>query len=262
MLIPFRKMQAQGNDFALMVLTGVRECRLDLPKLAQAICDRRKGVGADGFVLLTHDDETDARMTIFNSDGSRAAMCGSALRCCSALLFEQTGDRELRISTDSGIKAASVEKRGGNLFAKVNLGKPRFLERQMKAEKLTGSLVDVGNRHFVSFWEELSGQEFTHGPALENSACFPGGVNSEFVRVVSRSEIEMKVWERGCGATQACGTGAVASVFSGIARNLLDKEVTVNMPGGSVRIRENEDGDYILAGQVEHSFSGVFRWKI
>lgn len=258
MLIPFRKMQAQGNDFAILVLTGQKESRLPLPELASDLCDRRKGVGADGLVLLTEDPEADARMTIFNSDGSRAAMCGSALRCCAMLLNGMTGKAELRIATDSGIKTAAI----GSKRVEVNLGKPSLLEEDILASEVRGSLVDIGNLHFVSFWEVLDGQEYTFGPILEKDPGFPAEVNSQFTRVLSRAEIELRIWERGCGATQACGTGAVASVFAGIHKGLLDRDVKVNMPGGSVQIRNLDNGEFILAGEVEHVFSGVHTWKI
>ena len=258
MLIPFRKMQAQGNDFAILLLTGQKETRLPLEELAMDICDRRKGAGADGLVLLLDDPEADARMAIFNSDGSQAEMCGSALRCCARLVHELTGRTELGIATDDGIKTASI----GDNCVEVNLGKPDLFHADKRVAGVRGSLVGIGNLHFVSFWESLVDQEYKYGPVLERHPDFPGEVNSQFVRVVGRGEIELRIWERGCGATQACGTGAVASVFCGIGKGLLDSEVKVNMPGGDVRVRILDNGEFILAGRVEHVYSGVYRWKI
>ncbi|MBW6513501.1 MAG: diaminopimelate epimerase [Candidatus Syntrophosphaera sp.] len=258
MLIPFRKMQAQGNDFIILLLTGQKESRLSLEALAMDICDRRKGAGADGLVLLLDDPEADARMTIFNSDGSRAEMCGSALRCCSRLVYEITGRTELSIATDDGIKTASI----ANDCVEVNMGKPDLFYADKRVAEVRGSLVGVGNLHFVSFWENLVDQEYKYGPVLERHPDFPGEVNSQFVRVIGRGEIELRIWERGCGTTQACGTGAVASVFCGIGKDLLDNEVKVNMPGGNVCVRYQDNGEFILAGSVEHVYSGVYRWKI
>jgi diaminopimelate epimerase len=258
MLIPFRKMQAQGNDFAILELIPAYDTRLPLEELARDICDRRKGAGADGLVLLLADKEADARMLIYNSDGSRAAMCGSALRCCASLLYGLTGRPELTIATDSGIKEADYSPQG----ITVNLGKPRLLDGDRLAEGAKGRLIDVGNLHYVSFVDILDGQEHRLGPILEKHPGFPKPVNVEFVHVISRQEIGMRVWEAGAGATQACGTGSVASVFAGIGKGLLDRRVTVGMPGGKVTIEAREGGDYLLSGEVEDVFNGVYRWKI
>ncbi len=258
MLIPFSKLHAQGNDFVFLQLLHTPKSSLPLEELAKDICDRRSGVGADGLVLLLAAHDADARMLIYNSDGSHAMMCGSALRCCAFLLNKLSGKTELLFATDSGLKTASV--REGQIS--VNLGKPILKERDISLEGITGSLVDMGNPHFVSFQHELNGQELELGPLLERHAHFGEGVNAEFVRALSRLEIDMKVWERGAGATSACGTGAAASVFCGIEQGLLDDEVRVNMPGGDVRIKRLENGEFILAGTVEHTFSGVYKWKI
>lgn len=258
MLIPFSKIQAQGNDFVVLPLLHAPESSLPLDALARDICDRRTGVGADGLVLLLADAAADARMLIHNSDGSLALMCGSALRCCASLLNRLTGKTELRIATDSGLRTALVQGRQ----ISVNLGKPVLREKDLDLEGTVGSVVTVGNLHFVSFQSVLKGQELELGPRLERHPRFREGVNAEFVRVISRLEIEMKVWERGAGATQACGTGAVASVFSGIGKGLLDSEVWVKMPGGAVRITRLESGEFLLAGTVEHTFRGVYQWRI
>ena len=258
MLIPFGKVQVQGNDFVMLQLLHTRNTSLPLDALARDICDRRTGVGADGLVLLLADDEADARMLIYNSDGSHALMCGSALRCCASLLNRLTGKTELLIATDSGLKSATVQERQ----ISVNLGKPVLKEKDLSLEGFTGSVVEVGNLHFVSFQNRLEDQELEIGPRLESHSHFQEGVNVEFVRVISCLEIEMKVWERGAGATQACGTGAVASVFTGIGNGLLDNEVWVKMPGGEVCITRLENGEFLLVGTVEHTFSGVYQWRI
>ncbi len=258
MLIPFSKMQAQGNDFVILQMLHTPEITLPWQDLAKEICDRRKGVGADGLVLLLGDPNANARMLIYNSDGSHAAMCGSALRCCARLLADLRGDSKLRFATDSGILEAVIEAEE----ISVKLGKPQIVEDDIVLEGIEGALIGVGNHHFVSYQKELKGQEFEFGPLLERHSHFQDGVNVEFARVVSRKQIDMTVWERGAGATQACGTGAVATVFYGIQKGFLDSEVQVNMPGGSVSIRALEDGEFVLAGPVEHTFNGVYTWKI
>lgn len=258
MLIPFDKLQAQGNDFVVLQLLHSPETSLPPDALARDICDRRTGVGADGLVLLLADPDADARMLIHNSDGSHALMCGSALRCCASILHGLSGRTELRIATDSGLKTATVSGRQ----ISVNLGRPALTEKDIQLEEVTGSLVEVGNQHFVSFQTVLNGQELELGPRLERHPRFREGVNVEFVRVISRLELELRVWERGAGATQACGTGAVASVFCGIGKGLLDGQVWVKMPGGAVQVTRLDSGEFLLAGTVEHTFSGVYKWKI
>lgn len=262
MLIPFRKMQAQGNDFLILELLEARDYGLPLEELARDACDRRKGFGADGLVVLLGDPQADARMVIHNSDGGRAQMCGSALRCCAIILHSATGQDRLRLATDSGIREAVIQTAGSGATVEVSLGSPGFLEEELIAAGVTGSLVDVGNLHFVSFRADIQGQELALGPLLENHPRFPGAVNSEFVRVLSRQSIELVVWERGCGATQACGSGAVASVFTGIRKGLLDNKVLVRMPGGEVLVRQAEGGEMLLAGCVADIGTGVYRWKI
>jgi len=247
MLIPFCKMQAQGNDFVILRFTYRTDSSLPLPELACDICDRRKGVGADGLVILLADPKADARMLIHNSDGSRASMCGSALRCCAELV--------------SGLKHKKQLYDAIEFLREVNLGRPSLIQSDLEVEGAKGSLVDVGNLHFVSFWEVLDGQEFRLGPLLEKHPAFPGPVNSQFVCLISRGELELKIWETGCGVTLACGTGAVASVFAGIEKGMLDARVKVVMPGGEVQISRKDNGEYILAGSVKHVFSGVYLWK-
>ncbi len=251
-------MQAQGNDFVILELLQNTHSQIDITALAIDICERRKGVGADGLVLLLGDPDCDARMVILNSDGSAAAMCGSALRCCAWLLHGLIGKAELRVNTASGIKSAMV----GNAGVEVNLGVPRLVEAGIRVLETSGTLVDVGNLHYVAFGDIQAGQEAGLGPLLEVHPRFPGRVNVQFARVISRAELALRIWEIGAGATQACGTGAVASVFAGIQLGRLDTEVRVKMPGGEVRVRGLENGEFVLQGSVQEVFNGVFRWMI
>jgi len=259
-LINFIKMQAQGNDFVMVNLLGNKDLPLDPPGLAKAICDRRLGVGADGLVLLRDDEIAAARMIIYNSDGSRAAMCGSALRC-SAWLLAGTGKKsQLLISTDSGPKSVEVEHAARMVHA--NLGAPRLVELKLELDGIDGSLVDVGNLHFISWWDSLDDDpHLKHGFAIEHSPGFEHGLNSMFARIISPQEIELKIWENACGPTLACGTGATATVRTGLAKGLLSGEVKVIMPGGTVGIKEDGAGDFILSGFVEDVFNGAYLWK-
>lgn len=262
MLIPFSKMQAQGNDFVILNLLGQKDCKHPLPELAEAICEPAFGVGADGLVVLHDDPEAAARMIIINADGSRAAMCGSALRCCASLLYDLNGRSEVSIATDSGIKTAVISATPEGRSIVVNLGTPVLLEEDVQIGDVKGSLVDVGNLHFVSLWDDLEDQHLRFGGMLEKHPHFSRGVNSEYIQILSPEEIVMTVWEHGVGPTFACGTGATASVFTGIHKGLLGSSVKVGMPGGEVRITRLDNAEFTLAGSVEYVFNGVYRWKI
>ena len=261
MLISFVKMQAQGNDFVIVNLLGDKDMPFDPVGLARAICDRRLGVGADGLVFLRDDALADARMVIYNSDGSLASMCGSALRCCAWLLAAKKKKRQLLIFTDSGPKSVEVDL--PDPFVHANLGAPRVTELKLVLDGIEGSLVDVGNLHFVSWWDDLdSDPHLVHGSAIEHSPGYPNGINAMFAKVLSPDEIDLKIWENACGPTLACGTGATATVLTGLELGLLNQEVKVNMPGGQVVIKKDEVGDFILSGPVTEVFNGTYQWKI
>lgn len=260
MLIPFTKMHAQGNDFVFIDLIADPFEIKNPEALAKEICARHFGVGADGLVLIEPASEADARMIIFNSDGSRAEMCGSALRCVASLLFRKSNKDMLLIQTDSGIKTAEVE--AGDIV--VNLGKANILHQDLKVEGFIGDLVDIGNPHFIIFGADLEGDpHLRYGAMIELHPGFAASVNVHFVKILDRQHMRMKIWENAVGATLACGTGAASSVFAGIGKNLLDPTVEVELPGGSVRIRyEQVSGDLYLIGDVFEVFTGIYPWKI
>jgi diaminopimelate epimerase len=259
-LIEFHKFHAQSNDFIFLDKQDVFKSNIDLAEMATEMCQRHSGIGADGLVVLYKHPTADARMIIHNSDGSRAAMCGSALRCCALLLYIQTKKKTLRIETDSGLKIAIVNHENDEITVKVFLGKPEFLEEELALDGITGSLVNVGNEHFVYFVEEIDESSYRQAKKFQEDPRFPDGVNVEFVQIFDRGMIRMGVFERGVGITMACGTGAVASVFTSIQKGLLDNEVQVLMPGGYVTVSRLDDGEFTLAGEAEFVFSGEFEW--
>ncbi|MDD2424279.1 MAG: diaminopimelate epimerase [Candidatus Cloacimonetes bacterium] len=260
MLIAFQKMQAQGNDFVILDYTDQDLPAHDFPALASSICDRHFGVGADGLVTLQTSDTADARMIIYNSDGSRAEMCGSALRCVSSLLMDKLAVAELNILTDSGLKQARRER--DKII--VNMGTAQILEEDVPAGGFVGDLVNVGNPHYVVFCDDISGNpHLKHGAMLEHHPAFPSPVNVHFVQVLSKNRMRMKIWEHACGPTLACGTGASSAVYSGIRKALLAHEVTVEVPGGILSIIYQEETDtMLLCGPVTQVFSGDYSWKI
>lgn len=261
MLIPFIKMQAQGNDFVILDAFSSQLPELPFAELARRICLRHYSVGADGLVILDRSEEADAQMIIYNSDGSRAEMCGSALRCVSKLVSEHLSKTSLKIKTDSGIKAASIKLLEG--IIQVNLGSAKLLKQDLEVSPLCGDLLDIGNPHFVVWMEDLEANpQLQYGAYLEHHSAFKAPVNAHFARVISDREIEMKIWEHACGATLACGTGAACTVYSGIRKGLLEDEVLVRVPGGEIGISyQRETDDLLLSGSVSEAFTGVYEWK-
>lgn len=259
-MIEFSKMQAQGNDFVILE-PGDQEPVQDLAGLAIAICDRRYGVGADGLVLLRDTADADAEMIIYNSDGSRAAMCGSALRCCGWLLARKTHKRQVLIATGAGIKSVETDPESGVVHA--NLGMPEILEEELELDEVRGSIVSTGNLHFVSWWDDLSNDpHLVHGGRIEHSPGWGKGLNSMYAKVISPNQIQLKIWENACGPTLACGTGATATVKTGYEQGILKGKVKVMMPGGEVEIWQDNGGDLILSGKVTEVFGGSYKWKI
>ncbi len=262
MLIPFIKMQAQGNDFVILDAFNLSPQvvrKLDLSALAAAICRPKTDVGADGLVLVSPLKTADGQMLIYNSDGSRAEMCGSALRCVAWLLMTKKGRSDLSILTDSGIKTALISN---GKQVTVNLGRPKLLQQNLTVEGFTGDLVDIGNLHYIVWQEDLaSDPHLKNGKLLETHNAFPRPVNVHFARQINETELEIKIWERAAGPTQACGTGAASTVCSAVARGFSAPKATVNMPGGCVNIAPGSQG-YQLSGEVDLAFRGEYEWKI
>lgn len=255
--IRFFKMHAQGNDFVIVERDHLKLTETELSNLATDVCNRHFGLGADGLVLLnTHNPE----MMIYNSDGSSAEICGSALRCCCWLISNRTGKLEMDIKTEAGILKGLINKKQTD-FVTVEMSTPQMITNSMLVEGFEGDYINVGNPHFVIVSENLSGQpHLQYGEVISENSSFENGTNVEFVRVLSRQEIEILIWERGVGATLACGSGAVASVYSCQEKDLLDDKVKVFLPGGKIHISK-KDGKYHLAGVTTFVAEGVFAWK-
>jgi len=260
MLVPFIKMHAQGNDFVVIDFFANDLDVSNFEVLAAAICARHFGVGADGLVLMKPTAQADARMKIYNSDGSCAEMCGSALRCVASLLLKRLRSKTVSILTDSGLKTATADDEN----IKVNLGQAAIVQEDMQVEGFKGDLVDIGNPHFIIFGADLDHDpHLKYGAMLEHHPIFPTSVNVHFVKILDRQNIRIKIWENAVGATLACGTGAASTVFAGIQKGLLDNKVRVDLPGGVVNIRyEEQSGDIYLIGPVSEVFVGKYQWKI
>jgi diaminopimelate epimerase len=277
----FTKLQGLGNDF---VLVDARGKDRDWSRLAKAMCQLHFGIGADGLLVLLHSEEADFRMRVFNPDGSEAEACGNGLRCFIRYLIDHkigSGDSFL-IETLAGNRPARVIKDGNNIQKiQVGMGKPEFNPQnipvalepgkgkvidimigdyplEMSGRILHLNFVSMGNPHAVCFIDEPVA-DFplkNIGPAVEKYKLFPRGVNFEVARVISRSCIEMRVWERGAGETLACGSGACAVAIAAQLTGLTDPKVEVLLPSGTAEVEWNKKEEALLTGPAEPVFTG------
>lgn len=262
MIIGFTKMHGLGNDFVVIEnMNG----RINLSKEQIIIlCNRHKGIGADGVILVEKSENADCFMNYYNADGTLAEMCGNGVRCVAKFLRDEIFPKDnliqLKIDTRAGIK--NIECKTDGTFS-VNMGNPLFSHKDfpnnnLELEGLKLNFVSVGNPHAVAFVKNLDKYDLmTLGSKIENNKNFPNKINLELVEEISPNEFRVKVWERGCGITLACGTGACA-VYA-VARKIKDaeKEITVELPGGKLFMSENADGDIIMRGRAESVFSGL-----
>ncbi len=252
MIVPFAKAHGCGNDF--LIVTGV----FDAPeKLARAICHRHTGVGADGLYLVrTSVEGADAEAHLYNSDGSSAEMSGNGTRCVAAwLVAGGSGSNPLRIRTGAGLRELHLIRREGNVFHfSMGLGKPTI-------KPGPGSALDIwiGNPQCVTLVENFDFDWKARGAEMERHPHFPNKTNVEFVKVLGRHEIEIRIWERGAGWTLSSGTGATASAVAAIHAGRADSPITVRTEGGTLEVRWEKD-DLTLTGPAEITARGEFLW--
>jgi len=247
--LDFTKMEGLGNDF--VVVDGP----IDLdPAQISKLCDRRRGIGADGVLVVTPVSGEEVEMTYFNADGSRAEMCGNGIRCVARYAYDRglVEEEPFRVATDSGKYQVDISK--GNRV-RTYLAKST-LSDQVNLEGFELRKVSMGNPHAVTFVDELeSAPVSSKGPAIETNAEFPEKTNVEFVRIDATNRISVRTWERGVGETQACGTGAGAAVVAAHAAGLVSESVTVGLLGGDLKI--DLDGENVWQeGPAAYSFTG------
>lgn len=262
----FTKMHGLGNDYIYFDLVSEAMEGVDWQEKTRLWSDRHTGIGGDGIVLILPSEACDFRMRIFNADGSEAEMCGNASRCIGKYVYEHglTDKTELTLETGAGEKRLILNAMDGAVRdISVDMGVPaevRFVWecgiKGIETESLT--VVDMGNPHAVLIADRKPETRMVHevGARVEKAAMFPRGTNVEFVQVVSRSEIRMRVWERGSGETMACGTGACASVVAARERGLVDSTVTVHLRGGDLKISILDNGHVMMRGGATEVFSG------
>jgi len=252
MNLPFIKMHGLGNDYIFIdcfpKTTAEYIAKTDLPALARHVSDRHFGIGSDGLVLIMPSKDADAKMRIFNADGSEAEMCGNAIRCVGKYLYESALCRnvQLQIETLAGIRFLSLQVSHGRVEqVTVNMGRPVIQPEsiQVGMDPIGYTSVNMGNPHAVFFRDDL--------------AKLPVNTNIEFVRVRNRHEIDVRVIERGSGETLACGTGACAAAVAAIYHGLTERTVTVHLPGGDLSIQWNAASSPVfMTGPATEVFCG------
>jgi len=286
----FTKMHGTGNDYVFV--DCFREQVANPAKVARAISDRHFGIGSDGLILICSSKKADAKMRIFNADGSEAEMCGNGIRCLAKYVYERrlakprgpivmgNGARynaSLKIETGAGVLTVGLSVRGKTVQnVCVNMGEPifrpkeipvklpgeRIIERPIDVlkQRLPVTCISMGNPHAVFFCDEVEGVELERlGPAIENHELFPRRTNVHFVAVKNRGEFKMRTWERGSGITLACGTGACACCVACALTGRCGRSCTAHLPGGKLEINwSTEDNCVYMTGAAVEIFEGVW----
>lgn len=264
----FTKMHGAGNDY--IYINCFEETVKDPEKLAIKVSDRHFGIGSDGLILISPSDKADFKMNIYNADGSEGMMCGNGIRCVSKYVYDNgmTDKDEISVETRSGVKLIKMNVENGKVVsARVNMGEPileaekiptKFDGENVVRQKLTidgkeyeVTCVSMGNPHCIVYVDDVKNIDLEKiGPKFENNEMFPERINTEFVHVVSDTELDMRVWERGSGETLACGTGScavtVASVLCGYCKR--NTEIKINLLGGTLTDIWTDGGDVYMTG--------------
>ena len=277
MNMKFTKMHGCGNDYVYVDCTN--EMIENPSEVSKYVSDRHFGIGSDGLILICSSETADFRMAMYNADGSEGAMCGNGIRCVAKYVYDKglTDKKNISIETKRGIKELELTVEDGKVsLVKVNMGAPILKAKDIPVyvdtEKCIDSDINVdgkdykitcvsmGNPHAVTFIDE-DVKTFPIekiGPKFENHPMFPDRVNTEFVQVLNRHEVNMRVWERGSGETLACGTGTCATVVACVLNGLTDDEVTVHLLGGDLFIKYDRENDTVwMTGPAVIAFEGT-----
>lgn len=278
--VKFTKMHGIGNDY---VYINCFDQNIDNPsELAIKMSPRRFSVGADGVILICPSDVADAKMRMFNLDGSEGKMCGNGIRCVGKFIYDNGIAKKdtVTVETLSGIKTLKITERDGKAETiTVDMGKAEFTPEKIPAIADCDTIIDtaitvngdeynitaisMGNPHAVTFCDEIDSLNLEKiGPYFEHHEMFPEGVNTEFIRVIDENSLQMRVWERGSGETFACGTGAcaaaVAAVVNGYCKR--ESEITVHLVGGDLFITYTADGTVYMRGGATTVFDGIYQY--
>jgi diaminopimelate epimerase len=277
--LEFTKMHGIGNDFIMVNAIKQPIEEKELPQLARKMNDRKFGVGGDGLILILQGEKAPFRMRMFNPDGSESEMCGNGIRCFAAYLQERGLAQEQTIDVETGagnLQLQIIQNGVGTKYVRVNMGIAKLTRAEipMKGqpqEKAIGfdvnidqqtfkaTAVSMGNPHCVIFVQEANAIPLEQwGPVIENHPDFPNRTNVHFAQIVAPNEIIQRTWERGAGATLACGTGACAVLVAAVENGLTERKATVHLPGGDLEIEYLTDGTVFKTGPAQTVFDGIW----
>lgn len=271
----FTKMEGLGNDY---VYVNCFEETVENPEqLALKVSDRHFGIGSDGLILIKPSDVADFCMDMYNADGSRSEMCGNGIRCVAKYVYDKglTDKNNISVETLAGIKYLDLKVENGKVsMVTVNMGAPELIPAKIpvksdkdilvsepvtvNGEEYKMTCVSMGNPHCVVFVEDTKNFPLEKvGPLFENHELFPNRINAEFIQILDRKTVNMRVWERGTGETLACGTGACASTVACILNGLTDEEITLHLLGGDLQVRwDREENLVYMTGPATVVFDG------
>ena len=274
-MIKFTKMHGLGNDYVYM--DAIHQKIENITTLAKFVSDRHFGIGSDGLILICESKVADFKMTMFNSDGSQAEMCGNGIRCVAKFVYDKgmTNKTTIKIETLAGIKILELNAKNGKVqTVKVDMGEPileadkipvistenpvKNLVLKAKDREFKFTCVSMGNPHAITIVEDTSKFDVKkYGEELEVNKAFPRRTNVEFVQIIDRNAIRMRVWERGAGETLACGTGACATAVVCNLNGLTDRKVTIELLGGNLEIEWNKENNHVyMTGPATTVFEG------
>lgn len=274
-MIKFTKMQGLGNDY--VYIDAINQNIENESSLAQFISNRNFGIGSDGLILICKSEIADFKMRMFNSDGSEAEMCGNGIRCVGKFVYDKgfTSKTEVTIETLAGIKKLKLFIKEGKVEkVRVDMGEPilepteipviseeipvKNLYIKVKEKEFTFTCVSMGNPHAITIVDDVENFDVeTYGKEVEKNELFPNKTNVEFIEIINKNCVKMRVWERGAGETLACGTGACAVVVATILNELTENKVKVKLLGGDLEIEWNKDNNHIyMTGPAVTVFEG------
>jgi diaminopimelate epimerase len=274
----FTKMEGLGNDY---VYVNCFQEHIDNPsQMALKVSDRHFGIGSDGLILIKPSDKADFCMDMYNADGSQSEMCGNGIRCVGKYVYDYglTSKTSISVETLAGIKYLDLQVENGKVaLVTVNMGAPELVpERipvksdkeilikepiEVKGKTYEMTCVSMGNPHCVVFVEDTAAFPLEEvGPEFEKHPVFPNRINAEFIQILDKKTVNMRVWERGTGETLACGTGACASTVACILNGLTEEEITLHLLGGDLKVRwDREENLVYMTGPATVVFDGEYK---
>lgn len=271
----FTKMQGLGNDYIYVDCT--QKSITNPSEVAKKVSDRHFGIGSDGLVLILPSDKADFQMRMFNSDGSESEMCGNAIRCVGKYVYDNklTNENNLTIETLAGLKVLELKIEAEKvILVRVDMGEPiltpknipvegdkeRFISEPIEIDGQTYNVtaVSMGNPHAITYVDDIANFPlYEVGPKMETNKLFPRKVNAEFVQIIDKSTLKMRVWERGAGETLACGTGASAVLVASVLNGVADRAATIKLLGGDLFIEWSEKDNHVyMTGPAVKVFEG------